>query len=77
MSASVHYYNVTLDGETTIVKANNTTQVRQHIMAILQSRYDYGRAQTDEVINFLEGGEEIEDLTVPEEVVSDDQSQAA
>lgn len=77
MSASVHYYNVTLDGETTIVKANNTTQVRQHIMAILQSRYEYGRATTDEVINFLEKGEELEDLTVPEDVEVTDQAEAA
>lgn len=66
--STVHYYNVTLDGEKSIVKANNTTQVRQHLMSILQSRYEYDRASVDEVIQFLESGDEsIEDLTVPED----------
>jgi hypothetical protein len=77
MSNSVHYYNVTLDNETTIVKANNTTQVRQHIMSILQSRYDYGRASTDEVIKFLESGEELEDLTATDEPNAQDEAEAA
>jgi hypothetical protein len=77
MTLSVHYYNVTLDNELTVVKANNTTQVRHHIMDILRGRYDYKRAQTDDVIQYLSTGGEIEDLTLDEDELEDQDAEVA
>jgi hypothetical protein len=71
---STFYYKVELDGEISVVKANSAGQVRAYVTDVLKSRYSYARATTDEVIEYLEQENALEDLTID---VSDEEEAEA